>query len=163
MSKDLASWKSYEALEETIRRDGTDVALALNQSPSLIRKWKEKPATDEDFQQSGARNPLDRLEIIISTIEKTAPERAYVPIYWLCARFNFLAPVKMPAFECANEDLLKAVLKWNEEFGQTCKAISETLKDGRVKPTEYKKCLREAMDSVAALMGLLNLMEGKVE
>lgn len=160
--KDLSAWKSFEALEETIRRDTADVALALNQSPVLVRKWKERPATEEDFQQSGTRNPLDRLETIISTIEKIDENRAYVPIKWLCARFDFLPPVKMPKFEASNEDLMKAVMKWHSEFGQTCEAISESLKDGRLSPAEYKHCLKEAMDSVGSLMSLLNLMEGRV-
>lgn len=163
MRKDLANWKSYEAIEETVRRDTVDVALALNQSESLVRKWKERPATDEDFQQSGTRNPLDRLETIITTIEKKDPARAFTPIHWLCARFGFLPPVKMPAFECSNEDLLRAVLKWHEEFGQTCEAISATIKDGRVSPAEYKRCTKEARESIAALLGLMTMLEGRVE
>ena len=57
----MKNWKSYEALEECIRRDAVEVANLLHQSKTLIQKWKEAPATDEDYTQSGTRNPLDRL------------------------------------------------------------------------------------------------------
>ena len=73
--EDLSAWPSYEALEECIRRDTPKVAKALRLGPSMIQKWKEPPATDDDFQ-SGARNPLDRIAETIQTIEKIDPERA---------------------------------------------------------------------------------------
>lgn len=37
------------------------MAAALRVSPALVYKWCEPPAGDEDPDQSGARNPLDRV------------------------------------------------------------------------------------------------------
>ena len=37
------------------------VAAALRVSPALVYKWCEPPADEEDPDQSGARNPLDRV------------------------------------------------------------------------------------------------------
>ncbi len=151
----MREWKSYEALEETIRRNTEKVAEALHQSPSLVRKWKEPPRTDEDFTQSGARNPLDRLEIIIHTIEKIDPERAYTPIKWLCARFGFFPPVKMPSVGDNQKELVKSILEWTKEFGETSTAISRALEDGRVSKEEYKKIWREFTEDIEAGLSLL--------
>ena len=158
----MKNWKSYEALEECIRRDAVEVANLLHQSKTLIQKWKEAPATDEDYTQSGTRNPLDRIEKIITAIEKIDPKRAYIPILWLCARFGFLPPVKMPAGLESQQDILKALLKWNEEFGETCAEISKTLRDGKITEREYKVCYREAMEDIQALMELLEKMKERV-
>lgn len=162
-AKDLATLKSFEALEETIRRDTVEIARALHQSLSLVTKWKERPATDEDFQQSGARNPLDRLEIIIQTIEKFDPERAYVPIEWLCARFGFMPPVKMPEGKGTDADIMQALLRWNREFGETAKEISIALKDGTVTGKEFKRVSREFTESIQAGMALLIRIKEKMD
>lgn len=158
----MKDWKSFEALEETIRRDTVEVAKALHQSLSLVSKWKEQPATDEDFQQSGARNPLDRIETIINTIKRIDPERAHVPIKWLCARFGFMPPVKMPEGVKGDKDILKAILAWNEEFGETCVEISAAMKDGKITPGEVKKIDKELRESFTAGLKLLQALEGKV-
>ncbi len=160
--KNLSNLKSYEVLEECIRRDSQEVANALHQSKILVQKWKEAPSTDEDYTQSGARNPLDRLITIISTIEKIAPERAYIPIKYLCDLFGFLPPVKKPVVNESEKDVLRALLKWNEEFGETCAEISRTMKDGRITEREYKKCYKEAMEDIEALMELLEKMRERV-
>lgn len=154
-------WESFEALQATIGKDTESVALALHASKILVIKWKERPTTDEDFQQSGARNPLDRLAIIIETIEKIDPKRAYVPINWLCARFGFLPPVKIPMGIIDEERLVKAILEWNKEFGQTCESISAAIADNRISPLEYKRCYREALEGVQALLNVLSLMKGQ--
>lgn len=161
-AKALASWKSYEALEETIRRDTPEVAKALHQSLSLVSKWKEQPATDEDFQQSGARNPLDRIETIINTIERIDPERAHVPIKWLCARFGFMPPVRMPEGAHTDTDIIQAILDWNREFGDVCEVISKSLKDKKISPMEYKEIFKEFRETFQAGLTLLQLLEAKV-
>lgn len=161
-TKALASWKSYEALEECIRRDTPEVAKALHQSLSLVSKWKEQPATDEDFQQSGARNPLDRIETIISAVERIDPERAHVPIKWLCARFGFMPPVKMPEGVKGDKDIFQAILAWNKEFGETCIKVSKSMEDGRITRDEFQGISKEFRESFAAGLRLLQVLEGKV-
>jgi len=161
--RDLANWRTYEALEETIRRDTVEVALALRRSESSIRKWKECPATVEDPDQSGRYNPLDNIAAIISTIEKKDPERAYVPIKWLCARFGFLPPVKAPTSIETDEELLQALLKWHREIGESCTALSKTLADGRITSDEFKRCYRELLDDYEVGFILLSKMKARVE
>lgn len=160
---DLANWKTYEALEETIRRDTVEVALALRRSESSVRKWKECPATASDPDQSGRCNPLDNLETTISTIEKKDPERAYVPIKWLLARFGFLPPVKAPEVHETDQTLLQSMLAWHKEIGESCTALSKALEDNRINRDEFKECYRELLDDVEAGLSLLSKMKARVE
>lgn len=160
--KDLKVWESHEVLEETMRRDTPSVASALHLGPSLVGKWKEAPVTEKDFTQSGARNPLDRLKIIISTIEHKDPDRAYLPIRWLNVQFGFLPPIKAPKIT-ATDDIQKALLEWTTEFGESCKSVSSALADGRVTRAEVKKLYAEILDDYEAGMGLFMLLREMVD
>jgi hypothetical protein len=54
--------KSYEVLREAVDEPGVKaVAAALRVSPALVYKWCEPPAEADDPDQSGAKNPLDRV------------------------------------------------------------------------------------------------------
>lgn len=57
-----AGMKSYEVIREAVKEPGVkSVAAALRVSAALVYKWCEPPADAEDPDQSGARNPLDRV------------------------------------------------------------------------------------------------------
>ena len=54
--------KSYEVIRQAVDEPGVKaVAAALKVSPALVYKWCEQPADTEDPDQSGAKNPLDRV------------------------------------------------------------------------------------------------------
>ena len=54
--------KSYEVIRSAVDEPGVKaVAAALKVSPALVYKWCEPPADSEDPDQSGAKNPLDRV------------------------------------------------------------------------------------------------------
>lgn len=155
---------SHSVMEVTIGRDTTTVSKSLNMNEGTIRKWKE-PLGTKDNDESGARNPLDRLEIIMETIAELDgnTDRAHKPIEWLCDRFGYLPPIKTPDVELNDIEMVQAVLKWNKEFGDTCTVISATLEDGKVAIKEYKDCHKEAHEGIQALLQLLKLMESKIE
>src|SRR5437762_3797872 len=57
-----ASMKSYEVIRNAVDEPGVKaVAAALKVSPALVYKWCEPPAEADDPDQSGAKNPLDRV------------------------------------------------------------------------------------------------------
>ncbi len=159
--EELRQLESFEVLEESIRRDTERVARAMGLSAPYVRKFKEPPSTHDNPDQSGSTNPLDRIAKIIETIKLIDEGRAYLPIEWLCARFGFMPPVMMPATSTTDEELVQAILKWTQEFGETSKKISEGLKDGRLKEGEYKEIYREFREDLhagAALMARLEEM-----
>lgn len=54
--------KSYDVIRNAVDEPGVKaVAAALKVSPALVYKWCEPPADETDPDQSGARNPLDRV------------------------------------------------------------------------------------------------------
>jgi len=59
---EFAAMKSYEVIRESVEEPGVkSVAAALKVSAALVYKWCEPPADEKDPDQSGARNPLDRV------------------------------------------------------------------------------------------------------
>ena len=61
--------KSYEVIRQAVDEPGVKaVAAALRVSPALVYKWCEPPADEADPDQSGAKNPLDRVrELYLQT------------------------------------------------------------------------------------------------
>jgi hypothetical protein len=59
--------KSYEVIRNAVEEPGVKaVAAVLKISPALVYKWCEPPADGEDPDQSGAKNPLDRVREMYS-------------------------------------------------------------------------------------------------
>src|SRR3569832_668331 len=75
----LDAMKSYEVIRKAVDEPGVKaVAAALKVSPALVYKRCAPPAEDNDPNQSGAKNPLDRVrELFVRTKVK-------VLINWLC-------------------------------------------------------------------------------
>ena len=54
--------KSYEVIRQAVDEPGVKaVAAALKVSPALVYKWCEPPGEAGDPDQSGTKNPLDRV------------------------------------------------------------------------------------------------------
>src|SRR3954454_18459456 len=71
--------KSYEVIRQAVEEPGVKaVAAALKVSPALVYKWCEPPAEEKDPDQSGAKNPLDRVR------EMYALTKDIGLIRWLC-------------------------------------------------------------------------------
>src|SRR6185503_6404622 len=71
--------KSHEVIRQAVDEPGVKaVAAALKVSPALVYKWCEPPADEEDPEQSGAKNPLDRVR------EMFAQTKDIRLVRWLC-------------------------------------------------------------------------------
>src|SRR6185436_14383161 len=58
----IVNMKSFEVIRQAVDEPGVkSVAAALKVSPALVYKWCEQPAEADDPDQSGAKNPLDRV------------------------------------------------------------------------------------------------------
>jgi hypothetical protein len=71
--------KSFEVIRNAVEEPGVkSVAAALKVSAALVYKWCEPPAENADPDQSGAKNPLDRVrEMYLLTKDVNL-------IRWLC-------------------------------------------------------------------------------
>ena len=60
--RSFSQMKSYEVIREAVDEPGVKaVAAALRVSAALVYKWCEAPEDEDGVEQSGARNPLDRV------------------------------------------------------------------------------------------------------
>ena len=75
----MVAMKSYDVIREAVGEPGVKaVAGALKVSSALVYKWCEAPAETGDAEQSGAKNPLDRVrEMYLLTKDVNL-------IRWLC-------------------------------------------------------------------------------
>lgn len=130
-----ATPRSYEILEDTIRRDTLEVAQACGLSTSLISKWKEPHG---DFTDSGARNPLDRIACVMETVFKISPERALLPLKWLAERFGFVL-VPLPQNQKGLRDAHQHLMTLIADFGKLMQDSTAALEDGRITVEECRQ------------------------
>jgi hypothetical protein len=124
----MVGMKSYDVIRQAVEEPGVKaVAGALKVSPALVYKWCEPPAEAADPDQSGAKNPLDRVR---EMYELTRDIRL---VRWLCNQAD--------GFFCANPMKKDEVRKkpdemiFNEtrgmvrDFSELLDAVTEAVDD----------------------------------
>lgn len=133
--------KSYEAIQRAIAGKTIIHAKELHLSTSTVSKWQE-PTTD--FTDSGAFNPLDRIEKVIETglNLQTRREDALAPLQYLAQRFNcFLIPLpeNSPSLKNLQSQLSHTVKEFSHLMEQSADAMSDNIITG----DERKRIERE--------------------
>lgn len=125
---------SHAAIQAAVNGKSLFHAKRLGVSLSLVSKWQE-PSTD--FTDSGAYNPLDRLETIIETSLSlgNGPERAYAPAYYLAQRFGMII-IQAPAPGKTLPELHRELSRLTREFGDVLSASGAAFADGAVSRRE---------------------------
>ncbi|WP_321367998.1 phage regulatory CII family protein [uncultured Desulfuromusa sp.] len=151
--------ESHEAMRLTVGTDALKVAKRLGRSTSLISKWCE-PSTD--FSDSGALNPLDRLEMTIEVAlnEGRKSGEAFAPIYYLSQRFGglFLPPVKHQVNTLEYSKQLCGAVK---EAGEAFAAAAEALEDDVLSNNERRRISKELHEALAAMAAFARLVDGQ--
>lgn len=91
-----------------------------------------------------------------------AAQRKFLMLY---AEARLLKHVCVPLGQFPNAsdvELLNLYAKYHEEVGQTAKAISDSLADGKITRAEYDKIEQEAFEDAAAMFDLLARIKGLV-
>ncbi len=123
--------ESWEVLREAIERVGVKaVAAKLSVSPALIYKWCQAPTKGDD--DTGARNPLDRLRVI------TELTRDAGPAHWLCnVAGGFFVANPKAASGVAEEQALAGTHQLVQDFSTLLADISRSItNDGQISPEE---------------------------
>jgi len=149
--------KTYEALHRAISGKTVQHAKELHLSTSTVNKWQE-PTTD--FTDSGAFNPLDRIEKIIETSLKlqTPRENALAPIQFLTQRFNCLLvplPENTPSLKNLQVELSNTV----KEFSHLMEQSAEAMADGVITAEERRKIEREGHHLIHHLGSYLEMVK----
>lgn len=118
--------KSYEVIRNAVDEPGVKrVAAELRVSPALVYKWCEPPADDSDPDQSGARNPLDRVrDIYLLT-------KDILVVRWLCNEAGgFFVPNPVPEFHKPSEQsIFNRTRQMMKEFSDLLDAVHESMAD----------------------------------
>jgi hypothetical protein len=151
--------RSFEAINKAISGNTVEVAKKLHLSTSLIRKWQEPTA---DFDDSGAYNPLDRIEEIIDTsIKCRVPEEdALAPIQYLAEKYNLII-IPIPKTTDKPSEIQKELLKTITEFGELAQAASNALLDGKITRAETRRIEKEAWELIRQVAIFTQKVAGK--
>lgn len=138
--------KSYEAIQRSVAGKTVEHAKKLHKSTALLNKWME-PSTD--FNDSGAYNPLDRIETIIETSLSLGsnPEDAVAPIQYLAERFHLIV-IPTPKHSGKMEDVSNELLKTISEFGDLTREVSGAMKDGSIDKRDACRINKEAWELI---------------
>ena len=118
--------KSYDVIRQAVDEPGVKaVAAALKVSPALVYKWCEAPAEKEDPDQSGAKNPLDRVR---EMYELTKDIRL---IRWLCnAAGGFYVANPVPELRRSmDENIFVETRAMVRDFSELLDEITESIED----------------------------------
>jgi hypothetical protein len=126
--------KSYEVIQQAVDEPGVKaVAAALKVSPALVYKWCEPPADSEDPDQSGAKNPLDRVrEMYLLT-------RDIRLIRWLCNEAGgfYVANPSTDERRPLEESIFAETRGMVREFSELLDAVTESVEnDPGIDPRE---------------------------
>src|SRR5471032_3275947 len=118
--------KSYEVIRQAVEEPGVKaVAGALKVSPALVYKWCEPPAEEKDPDQSGAKNPLDRVrEMYLLTKDIRL-------IRWLCNEAGgFYVSNPVPDLrKSIDEAIFSETRSMVRDFSELLDAVTESVED----------------------------------
>jgi hypothetical protein len=139
--------KSYEVIRQAVEEPGVKaVAAALKVSPALVYKWCEQPADHEDPDQSGAKNPLDRLrEMYLLTKDIRI-------VRWLCNEAGgfFVANPVPEIRKSLDEQIFNETRSMVREFSELLDTVTEAYDhDYEIDPNEADE-IREKWEDLKA-------------
>ena len=140
--------KSYEVIQKAVDEPGVKaVAAALKVSQALVYKWCEPPADSEDPEQSGAKNPLDRVR------EMYALTKDIRLIRWLCNQAGGFF-VSNPDFELRksyDEAIFGHTREMVREFSELLDTITESVEDKPGIDTDEADQIRQKWEDLKAV------------
>ncbi len=121
--------KSYEIIRQAVDEPGVKaVAADLKVSAALIYKWCEPPAEDGDPDQSGAKNPLDRVR---EMYQLTKDVRL---IRWLCNEADgfFLPNPKIDKNSNVDQEFYRETRRVVRDFSELLDSLTDSAEDHSV-------------------------------
>ena len=145
----LRCMKSHEVIRQAVAEPGVkQVAAALKVSSALVYKWCEAPADAGDPEQSGARNPLDRVrDLYLQT-------RDIRLVRFLCNEAGgfFVANPVPDIRRSADEQIYDQTRAVFREFSELLEAITaSTTNDPYVDPAEAD-LIRDRWEDLKAVL-----------
>jgi hypothetical protein len=141
--------KSHEVLREAMDEPGVKaVAAALKVSPALVYKWCEPAATDSDPDQSGTRNPLDRVRDIYAMTKDIRVIR------WLCNEADgFFVSNPVPDIRrTVDEQIYDETRRMFRSFSALLDEITSSTHDDPYIDTDEADLIRDKWEDLKAIL-----------
>lgn len=153
--------KSYEALHAAINGKTVEHSKKLGLATVTVNKWQE-PHTD--YTDSGAYNPLDRVDTIIETSLsfKNPPEKVFAPIFYLAEKFNLIV-INTPTTFRSNAECIRELSLIIKEFGELVTVASKRLEDGNISKADFKAIDKEGHDLIRQVVSFLERVKKSQE
>lgn len=143
----VSSMKSYDVIRQAVDEPGVkSVAAALKVSAALVYKWCEPPADTDDPDQSGARNPLDRVrEMYLLT-------RDIRLIRWLCNEAGgfFVANPVPEIRKSLDESIFAETRGMVRDFSELLDAVTESVEDDPGIDAQEADAIRQKWEDLKA-------------
>ena len=141
--------KSYDVIRQAVDEPGVKaVAAALKVSPALVYKWCEPPAGEDDPEQSGAKNPLDRVrEMYLLTKDIRL-------IRWLCNEAGgFFVSNPVPEIrKSLDEQIFTETRSMVREFSELLDTVTESVEDEPGIDAEEADQIRQKWEDLKACL-----------
>jgi len=138
--------KSYEVIRQAVEEPGVKaVAAALKVSPALVYKWCEPPA-EKDPDQSGARNPLDRVRQMYSLTKDIRLVR------WLCNEAGgfFVANPDPDIRKSPDQSIFAETRAMVRDFSEFLDAVTESVEDDPGIDPDEAEVIRQKWEDLKA-------------
>lgn len=122
----MAGMKSYEVIREAVQEPGVKaVAAAMKLSAAMVYKWCEPTPADDAGEQSGAKNPLDRVRDLYRIT------RDIHLIRWLCndAGGFFVSNPEVDPALTPEQSIWQESRKMLKDFSELLDAVNESVED----------------------------------
>jgi hypothetical protein len=139
--------KSYDVIRLAVDEPGVKaVAAALKVSPALVYKWCEPPADDAEPDQSGAKNPLDRVR---EMYELTKDIRL---IRFLCNEAGgfFVANPVPDLRKSLDETVFSQTRAMVRDFSELLEAVTESVEDDSLIDLNEADIIRQKWEDLKA-------------
>jgi hypothetical protein len=136
--------KSFDVIRSAVDEPGVKaVAAALRVSPALVYKWCEPPA-DDDPDQSGTRNPLDRVRDMYALTKDIRLVR------WLCNEAGgfFIANPAPPSPHHIEESVVGETRGMVREFSELLDAVTESVEGDAVIDAQEADAIRQKWEDL---------------
>lgn len=150
--------KSHEVIRVAVDEPGVKkIAAEMKVSSALVYKWCEAPADSNEPEQSGAKNPLDRVKELF---DLTGDIRL---IRWLCNSANGFFVENPPTKQVQDTDraIYAQTRKMVRDFSQLLDSVTESVEDDAlVDEAEADRIRQRWEDLKANVEHFVRLCEG---
>ena len=139
--------KSYEVIQAAVDEPGVKaVAAALKISAALVYKWCEPPAHESDPEQSGTKNPLDRMSEMYHVTKDIRLVR------WLCNQAGGFYVTNPAPIDAKNIDdaLYRQTRSLVRDFSELLDSVTESVEDDHQVDLEEADEIRQRWEELKA-------------